>query len=143
MEPSFEGSAQPTIKGQTKKALAIDTTAPVSAAAAPAGKTPRGMWKALENNTPAKIRLRVQKRFEHIIAQEVAGKQGSLLIEGDTVTVEIEGFSALLTKVSNDLRQASEAKISDNAHHAHAHAKHIPQYAVVRPLRTISKVANP
>jgi len=56
-------------------------------------------WRVLKDaGTPARIRARVQKRLQFIIATEVAGKHGSLLIDGDSITIEIEGFSSVLSK---------------------------------------------
>ncbi|GMH66856.1 hypothetical protein TrRE_jg2052 [Triparma retinervis] len=75
------------------------SNAGVTAQVGKGGMSMPAKWKVLkEAGTPAKIRQRVQRRLQSIIAREVAGKHGSLLIEGDSVTVEIEGFSGVLSK---------------------------------------------
>ncbi|GMI29432.1 hypothetical protein TeGR_g6300, partial [Tetraparma gracilis] len=60
---------------------------------------------------PHKLRARVQKRFEEIIASEVAGKLTNMTIENDKITVQIDGFRQLLDRwiIPRGARQAFRA----------------------------------
>ena len=55
-------------------------------------------WLKLAVMTPAKVRKKVQARFEKIIASEVAGTRSSLVIEDALVSVHFEGFKGAVEK---------------------------------------------
>ena len=95
---SFIGSTQGKIwKGEGKENGGVNGMKPSLSALG--GMKGSNKWKMLRDaGTPAKIRSRVQRRLQYIIACDVAGKKGNLLIDGDSVTVEIENFSGVLSK---------------------------------------------